>query len=68
MAMPVDSISPVGEWEREGEEEREGEGEDLLNELPDSIRERLVALNQERYVCTSSDLLLCICVSLETTM
>lgn len=62
MAMPVDSISPVGKWEREEEEEREGEGEDLLSELPDSIRERLLALNQERYTC----FLLCICVSLET--
>lgn len=50
MAMPMDSISPVGDREMEGEE-REGEEEDLLNELPDSIRERLVSLNQERYVC-----------------
>lgn len=54
MAMPVDSISPVGEWEREGEEEREEEGEDTLNQLPDNIRERLVSLNQERYVVQAS--------------
>ena len=68
VAIARDSTSPPEE-EEEGEEEGEGEGEgeghdeemegegeeeDKLSQLPDGIRERLVSLHQEKYICAFS--------------
>ena len=56
-AITADSVSPLGEEEEEVEgEEREeemvGEGEeDKLSQLPESMREILVSLLQEKYEC-----------------
>ena len=58
VAIKADSASPLGEEEEEvegeeREEEMEGEGEeDKLSQLPESMREILVSLLQEKYECT----------------
>ena len=57
VAITADSTSPLGKEEEEVEgnkrkEEMEGEGEeDKLSQLPESMREILVSLLQEKYEC-----------------